>query len=102
MSGNLLRSCAGCSAHILTGDGKSDMVFCGPCRPKYVKPWDEWVAGLAVGSQVYVQPYVADPYATWIIRERDGDTVHLERMNVPGQTVVTTVGQLLQIRAVRT
>jgi len=103
MSDRLLRSCSGCSAHILTWDGNSDMVFCAKCRPTYVKPFEEWAAGLTVGSQVYVQPIVADPYATWVIEQRDGDQVVLGRLNVPNYPkVTTTIGQLLQIRAVRT
>lgn len=59
MTDNLLRSCAGCSAHILTNDGRSEYVWCPKCRAKYVKSWDQFVADLAPGQRVYVQPAVA-------------------------------------------
>lgn len=104
MSQSLLRSCAGCSAHILVNDGKSDKVWCKTCRPKYVTPFDTWAAGLKIGDSVYVQPYIAPAHlgrSQWLIRTRDGDNVTLSLLGVPDRTIETTIGQLAQHALVR-
>lgn len=93
---NKLRSCAGCSAHILVEDGRSQMVFCGRCRPKCVTPFDEWAAGIAEGSSVYVQPYATLPgfsRCEHIVIERDGDRLVLQPLGWPGKRIETTIGQ---------
>lgn len=96
MNQNLLRSCAGCSAALLTNDGRSERVWCGPCRARYVKPFDEWNAGLKVGDRVYVQPSATIPNfsrSEHIIIERDGDRLVLQPLGWPGKRVETTVQQ---------
>lgn len=96
--GNLLRSCAGCSAHLLTSDGYSDRVYCARCRPRYLKPFDEWAAGLVVGDRVYLQPVIAGPFARseWLIVERTGDSVTVHVLGMPDTRRDTTVAQLCQ------
>lgn len=99
---NLLRSCAGCSAHLLVNDGVSDKAWCPKCRPKYVKPFEEWAASLAVRDLVYVQPSVTRyPTAEHIIMARDGEKVILQPLGLPGVLIETTIGQLGQHSMVR-
>ena len=96
---NFLRSCAGCSAHLLTNDPSSQMIFCKKCRPKHVKPFDEWAAGLERGSEVFVQPYAA-----WrglsrsrnIVIERDGDDVTVQILGMPQSRQVVRIAHLGQ------
>jgi hypothetical protein len=100
--GNSLRSCAGCSAHVLTNDDVSAWVYCPKCRPKFIKPAEEWLASLEPGSGVYAQPAVLPPALIdhqWRIKERDGDDVILFLLGLPEERfwVHTQVWQLLQV-----
>lgn len=96
MSGNKLRSCAGCSAHLLTNDGRSEYVWCPKCHPKHNTPFEEWAAALKVGDRVYVQPYVAFrglSRSEYLIIERDGDRLTLQVLGWPEARIETTTAQ---------
>ncbi|SRR5258705_7398349 len=95
---NYLRSCAGCSAHIIVGTDIGEMAWCARCRAKHVKPFDEWAKDLMVGSRVYLQPIVAGVFARseWIIREIDSSGVSVSVLGMPDRIVHTTVAQLAQ------
>lgn len=83
---DLLRSCAGCSAHLLTNDGLTQKVYCRRCRPKHVKPHEEWVAGLAAGSEVFVQPCAAWrglSHSRNVVVSRSGDEVTIQIVGMP-------------------
>lgn len=87
-----LRSCAGCSAHILTIDN-SDMVFCPKCHPEYDLPVDA-----SVDATVFVQPGVDHPIwlrSRYVVRGRDGDRVWLSVLGFPDRLVETTTHQLV-------
>ena len=103
MSGNYLRSCAHCSAHILTNDPTSQMVFCPKCRPICVKPFDEWAASLAKGSRgVYVQPYNAWrglSHSENIVIARDGDLIAIQIIGLPESLQAVHVNHLAQYDA---
>lgn len=83
---NLLRSCSGCSAHLLTNDGASQHLFCKTCKPKHVTPFDEWAAGLKPGDEVYVQPYAAWrglSHSRYLVVGREGSTLTVQVLGVP-------------------
>lgn len=96
---NYLRSCAGCSAHLLSNDPTSQSVFCKVCRPKYVKPFGAWAAGLKKGDRVYVQPYAA-----WrglsrsenVVIARDGDDITVQIIGLPESRQVVRIAHLGQ------
>ena len=91
---NFLRSCSGCSAHLLTNDPTSEYVWCRTCKPKYVKPFDEWVAALAPGDWVFVQPYAAWrglSHSEHVIIARDGDDLILQIIGLPESRITTSV-----------
>ena len=91
---NSLRSCAGCSAHILTNDTTSEKTYCNKCRPKYVTPFAQWAAALKVGDTVYVQPYMAWrglSHSRYLIIERDVDELTLQIVGMPESRVYTNV-----------
>jgi hypothetical protein len=97
MSGNLLRSCAGCSAHILTNDGRSQDAYCPKCRPKYVKPFGEWAAALKAGDICYVQPILAWRGLTFsknLVIGRDGDQVTVQILGMPESRQTIHIAQL--------
>lgn len=84
--GNSLRSCAGCSAHVLTNDTTSEMTWCAKCKPKHVAPWDEWQASVQVGSRVYLQPYSAFrglSHSVYLVTARDGDMLTVQILGWP-------------------
>lgn len=92
---DLLRSCSGCSAHILTGDNRSEDVWCPKCvakRPDYAT----WAAGLKAGDRVFIQPYLDPRFARtqWIIRQRDGDQVTISALGFPDRVIVTDVTEI--------
>lgn len=96
---NFLRSCAGCSAHLLCNDPTSQVVFCKTCRPKYVKPFDEWAASLTKGSEVFVQPYCAWrglSFSRNIVIDRDGDDITVQIIGMPESRQVVNVAHLGQ------
>jgi hypothetical protein len=83
---NFLRSCSGCSAHLLTNDPTSQHVWCAKCMGKYVKPFDEWKASIAAGSRVYVQPYASWrglSHSQYLVVERDGDQLTVQVLGIP-------------------
>lgn len=91
---NSLRSCAGCSAHILTNDTTSEYAWCPKCKAKHVTPFDQWAAALKVGDTVYVQPYMAWKglsHSQYLIVERDGDELTLQILGLPESRVHTNV-----------
>lgn len=91
---NLLRSCAGCSAHILTNDGTSEYAWCPKCRPKHVTPFDQWAAALKVGDLVHVQPYAAWrglSHSKYLIVERNGDDLTVQVLGLPESRGVVNV-----------
>jgi hypothetical protein len=83
--GNSLRSCGGCNAHILTNDTTSPTTFCNRCKPKHVKPFDEWAAGLKAGDRVYLQPYESGilSHSQWLVLGRDGDVLAVQVLGMP-------------------
>lgn len=98
MSGNSLRSCAGCAGHLLTNDTRSQSVFCARCRPKYVTPFAEWAAALKPGDRVYVQPYAAWrglSRSEYVIIARDGDRLTMQVLGIPEslQILIAHCGQ---------
>jgi hypothetical protein len=83
---NSLRSCAGCSAHILTNDTTSEMAWCAKCKPKHVKPFDEWAATVQVGSRVYLQPYASFrglSHSEYLVTGREGDKLTVQLLGWP-------------------
>ena len=92
----LLRSCSGCSAHILTADGRSEDVYCPRCAPKHATDFATWAAGLKAGDRVFIQPYLDPPFArsTWIVRQRDGDQVKISVLGLPDHLIATDIAQL--------
>jgi hypothetical protein len=97
-AGNFLRSCSACAAHIVTGDAYSEQTYCKKCRPKYVKPFNEWAAGVVAGSMVYMQPVTAGVHARsqWLVCERDGDLVTVCVLGMPETTKRVHIGELGQ------
>lgn len=96
---NFLRSCGGCSAHILCNDPSSQTVYCNKCKPKYVKPFDEWAAGLKPGDEVFVQPYAAWrrlSFSRNIVIARDGDDITVQIIGMPESRQVVNVAHLGQ------
>ncbi len=96
---NYLRSCAGCSAHLLSGDPSSEYVWCSKCRAKHVTPFGQWAAALKPGDLVYVQPYAAWrglSHSQYLIVARDGDVLTVQVLGLPesrGPVHVAHVGQ---------
>jgi hypothetical protein len=96
---NLLRSCGGCSAFLLTNDPSSQTVWCKKCKPKYVAPFDDWAARLSKGDRVFVQPYTA-----WrglsrsenVVIDRDGDNITVQIIGIPESRQVVHVTDLGQ------
>ena len=91
---NFLRSCAGCSAHILTNDPTSQKVFCPTCKPKHVTPFESWAASVKVGDTVYVQPYAAFrglSHSQYLVIERTGDDLTLQVLGWPESRTVTHI-----------
>jgi hypothetical protein len=89
-----LRSCSGCSAHLLTNNTTSEYVWCRKCEPKYVKPWHEWVAGIAKGSEVYLQPYVAWrglSHSRYLVTARDDDMLTVQIIGIPKSSMTVHV-----------
>jgi hypothetical protein len=85
MSGNLLRSCAGCSAHLLTNDGATQSLFCAKCKPKHVTPFEKWAANVSAGDTVYVQPYAAWrglSHSQYLVVGRDGNTLTVQVLGI--------------------
>ena len=85
--GNYLRSCAGCSAHLITNDPTRQMVYCKRCAPTHVKPFQEWADGLTAGDRgVYVQPYAAWrglSHSENLVIDRDGDLLTVQIIGLP-------------------
>jgi hypothetical protein len=82
----LLRSCAGCSAHILTNDGRSEYAWCKKCRARHVKPFDEWATEIKVGDCIYVQPYAAWhglSHSRYLVVGREGDQLTVQVLGIP-------------------
>lgn len=89
-----LRSCSGCSAHLACNDPTSQNVWCGTCKPKHVKPFDAWAAGLKPGDRVYVQPYAAWrglSHSEYLITARDGDTLTVQVLGIPESSMTVAV-----------
>lgn len=99
MTDGYLRSCAGCSAHLLSNDPTSERVWCPKCARAHIQPFEEWAAGLKPGDAVYVQPYVAWrglSRSRYLIKEREGDEVALQLIGIPESQIKTTIHQLAQ------
>jgi hypothetical protein len=99
---NLLRSCAGCSAHILTNDGRSQYAWCLKCRKKHVKPWAQFVADLKPQDRVYVQPSAAWrglSHSEYVIVEidRERQTVVAQVLGIPESRQTIGISQLGQL-----
>lgn len=96
---NYLRSCGGCSAHLLSNDPSSQTVFCATCRPKYVQPFDQWAASLAKGDRAYVRPYLAWhglSHSENLVISRQGDDIEVQILGLPESRQVVAVTQLGQ------
>ncbi len=93
---NTLRSCAGCSGHLIVADPTSEYVWCVTCKPLHVKPFDEWAASITVGSRVYVQPVVAWrglSRSEYVVTARDGDTITAQVLGIPESSITVHIGQ---------
>lgn len=91
---NFLRSCGGCSAHVVCNDPSSQTVFCPTCKPKHVTPFDQWAAGVKAGDTVYVQPYAAFrglSHSEYLVIERNGDDLTLQILGWPEARVTTHI-----------
>jgi hypothetical protein len=92
MTGDYLRSCSGYSAHLLSNDPTSDKVWCKTCRPKHVRPFDAWAAGLKRGDRVYLQPYAAWrglSHSDYVVIDREGDTLTVQVIGIPESRMQT-------------
>lgn len=81
-----LRSCGGCSAHIVGADPSTQAVYCPTCQPKHVMPFDAWAASVKPDSLVYLQPYAAWrglSHSQYLVIARDGDTLTVQVLGVP-------------------
>jgi len=91
---DFLRSCSGCAAHLVTGDGATEMLFCKKCRPKHVTPFDEWAAGIEAGSTVYVQPYAAWrnlSHSRYLVVERNNSQLTVQVLGIPESRQVVSI-----------
>jgi hypothetical protein len=89
-----LRSCGGCAVDLLAEDPTTRTVYCKRCKPKHIKPFDEWAASVQPGRLVYLKPYAAWQglsRSQYLVVERDGDTLTVQVLGLPESRMTVNI-----------